>query len=263
MASVIVFVLSWFFLPEGGFDWRNDIGPAARSWWPNPWIHGFPQAPWAAALVSPLASAPDRLATALTNGFCMLVLAAVARRYRGPEWTAILVYLTPAGYWFFVNGQTEWLALLGLTFYNGLDPILLLIKPQVAAGVLVPRIARAGDSWKKYLLPGAIIVAFSIIVWPLWPLRIWQQFSGVLIGSEWNSSIWPWGILVGLLLLWIAMRTRDDVWGIVASPFLFPYVNIHSFLGLLIVLAARWPRWFALLWGLSWLLSSAFYLLLR
>ncbi|MFQ5943557.1 MAG: hypothetical protein ACE5JF_08395 [Anaerolineales bacterium] len=261
MAAAIVFVVSLFFLSEGGFDWRNDIAPAARAWWPEPWVFGFPQAPWAAAIVFPIANLPDRLATAFTNGICMLVLAAVARKYRGPEWSAILVYLSPPGFSFFVNGQTEWLVLLGLTFYNGLDPILLLIKPQVAAGVLLPRLIRAGDSWKTYIVPGAIFVVLSLVVWPLWPVRLWQSFSPVLIGSEWNASAWPWGIAVGVVLLWIAYRTRDDFWGVVASPFLFPYVNWPSYLGLLIVVAARWPRMFAIGWVLMWVLGAAFFYL--
>lgn len=263
MASAFVFLLSWFFLPFGGFDWGNDIGPAARSWWPSPWVHGLPLAPWAATLLSPFGALPNRLATSLTNAICVLVLVAVARRYRGPEWTAILVLLTPPGYSLFVNGQTEWLTLLGLTFFNGIDPIFLLLKPQVAAGVLVSRITRAGRLWKKYLLPSTVFAVFSLVIWPAWPYRIWQTFSGILIGAKWNSSLWPLGILLGLLLLWIAMRTRDDLWGVVASPFLFPYVNLSNYLGLLIVLAARWPKWFVIAWALTWALGSAFYFLMR
>lgn len=49
---------SWFLFPEGGFDWRNDIGPGARHWWPAPWEEGLIMAPWGALLLSPLGNLP-------------------------------------------------------------------------------------------------------------------------------------------------------------------------------------------------------------
>jgi hypothetical protein len=260
VAATGIFLLSWVLLLDGGSDWVRDIGPAARAWWPAPWREGFPQLPWAAALLSPLGGLADRLATAITNAASLLVLAAVARRYRGPEWVAIPVLLTPPGYWLMANGQTEWLVLLGLTFYNGLDPILILIKPQVISGVMVPRLARAGRSMLRYALPGIVVGGMSLFVWPAWPLRIWVSFSG-LPHTEWNSSTWPWGIPIGLGLLILAYRSKSDLWGVLATPFLFPYVNMPSYLGPLIMIAAHWPKWFMIGWGVTWVAGICVFLL--
>jgi hypothetical protein len=89
-AGVVLFG-SWFLFPEGGFDWRNDIGPGTRHWWPAPWEHGLILAPWGAALLSPLWGLPHQIATALTNGMSVLVFALVARKLGGPDWIGIPV----------------------------------------------------------------------------------------------------------------------------------------------------------------------------
>lgn len=68
----------------------------------------------------------------------------------------------------------------------------------------------------------------------------------------WNFAVWPWGIPVGVIFLWKSWKTADDRWGVAATPFLFPYVNIHSYVGIFVALASRWPKWAVLIWGLSW-----------
>jgi hypothetical protein len=257
--AVVVIMGTWILFPEGGFDWRNDIGAGARHWWPAPWEEGLVMAPWGAILLSPLGGVPDRVATALTNGLSVFVFALVARRFGGPDWIAIPVLISPPGYWLFYNGQTEWLVLLGLLFFNGLDVSLLLLKPQVALGVLVPRLRRAGDQWKLYILPGFLVFAISLILWPLWPLNI-LEIAPVLTSGSWNSALWPWGIPIGIFLLWYSWRTADEHWGVAATPLLFPYINLPNYLGLMIVLAAKWPKWALIFWALMWIIGIIFVL---
>ncbi len=84
--AAAIFVGSFFIFPEGGFDWRNDIGPGIRHWWTNPWEEGLILAPWGAMILSPLGALPDRIATALTNGLSVIILALVARKLGGPDW---------------------------------------------------------------------------------------------------------------------------------------------------------------------------------
>lgn len=263
--ALIVLVGSWILLPEGGFDWHNDIGPAARQWWPAPYnagLNGLPLAPWAALLLSPLGGLPDRAATAITNAITVLVVALVAKRFGGPDWIALPVLLTPSGFWLFRNGQTEWLMLLGLLFFNGLDAVLLILKPQVAVGAIVSRIRRADKQRRVYLTPLVVVILISFAVWNEWFLKI-LTFAPVLIKGDWNSSVWPWGVVAGLGLLWRAWKTGDDRWGVAASPFLSPYVNLPSYLGLLIVLASRWPRWFLLIWALVWISAGLLFFISR
>jgi hypothetical protein len=259
--AVVVFVGSLFLFPEGGFDWRNDIGPGARNWWPSPWDEGLILAPWGAVLLSPLGGLPDRIATALTNSLSVILFALVARKFGGPDWIAIPVLISPPGYWLFYNGQTEWLVLVGLLFFNGLDVAFLMLKPQVALGAFLPRLKRAGDQWKQYILPGVLIFAISLLIWPLWPLKMSEIFP-VLTSGSWNSALWPWGLPIGGFLIWYSWKSADDRWGVAATPFLFPYINLPNYLGLMIALASKWPRWTLIIWAVMWAVGIVFYTML-
>ena len=257
--AALVVGWSWLTLPIGGLDWRDDIAPAARHWWPAPWTEGLPLLPWAGMLFSPLAGLPDRPATALLNGASVVVLALVVRHFGGPSWLAVPLLASPFGFWMFRNGQTDCLILGGLLFFNGLDPLIFALKPQVAIGALVARFKRAGvDRW-RYVMPFGLALVVSLVIWWGWPLAL-LGFADILVPSSWNWSLWPYGLLVGLILLWQAWRTGDDRWGVAASPFLFPYVNAPSFLGLLAVIAARWPRWTMMLWAIFVLAFGYYYL---
>ena len=222
--AVAVALGSWLLLPSGGFDWRNYIGPAARHWWPSPWLEGLPLAPWAAMLLSPLGGLPDRLATTITNSASVVILALVIRQFGGPEWLAIPLLVSPFGYWLFSNGQTDCLLLGGLLFFNGLDPLVLVLKPQLAVGAIVSRVRRAQASRINYLSPIAITTVLSLVIWWGWPLGI-LSIVHTLISGSWNAAVWPYGLPVGLVMLWIAWRRGDDRWGVAATPLLLPYVN--------------------------------------
>jgi hypothetical protein len=250
--AAAVAVTSYVAWPQGGFDWRNDIGPAARRWWPAPWTEGLPLLPWAAVLLSPLGALPDRAATAVVNGASVVALAAAIRALGGREGMVVPLVVSPLGYYMFGNGQTDALILAGLALPRGGDLLVLALKPQVALGVVVPRLRQAGRRWPFYVLPLLIGVAISLIVWPGWPQGL-LAYAPVLVPGWWNWSVWPWGLPVGAWLLWRAWRTGDDRLGVAATPLLSPYLTAPSYLGLLAAVAARWP---AVIWA-AWLLFWA------
>jgi hypothetical protein len=134
--AALVAMLSWFLLPDGGWDWRYAYAPAARTWW-APWTQGLPLVPWAAVALVPLAAMPDRLATTLVNGSSVIAISLVARRLGGKDWYAVPVMLTPFGYWMMRNGQVDGLILAALLLSYGFDALILITKPQVAAGAIV------------------------------------------------------------------------------------------------------------------------------
>ncbi len=170
--------------------------------------------------------------------------------------------ISPAGYWLFQNGQTDWLMLSGLLLLNGLDVLLLVLKPQVALGVIIPRLKKSGDKWKEYLLPSIIVFAISLFLWPLWPLKI-IEIAPILTSGSWNSSFWPWGIPAGIFFLWCSWKTSEDRWGVAATPFLFPYINLPNYLGLLIALASKWPRWSVFVWVITWIVGGLLFFIGR
>jgi hypothetical protein len=250
LAASLVFLGSFVSLPHGGGDWQRDIGRAARHWWPTPWELGLPIPPWGALLLAPIALLPDRWATSLTNGLSVIVFALGARRLKAPHWIALLVLGTPFGLWMFINGQTEWLVLIGLLVPAGFDLIFILLKPQVAGWLVFSRLRASPLTWKHYAIGGVSLTLGSLLVWGLWPLGIYQKYSTTLLSGGWNLSTWPWGIVIGLVCLALAWKTKSEAWGIAASPFMFPYVNGASYVGAVLALACLSPR--IALWG--WLI---------
>ena len=259
--ALIVAVGSYVWLPLGGLDWRSTIGPATRFWFTEPWAQGWPVAPWAPLLISPLGALPDRLATALLNGASVVALAVVIRRLGGRDWLAIPLLVSPLGFWLCRNGQVDAVILLSLLVTNGLELLIVIAKPQVAVGVVVSRLRRAGPRWPVYLAPLLVGGLLSLVIWPGWPLAV-ASASASHVGVDWNSAAWPYGVPFGLALLWAAWRRGDDGLALLATPLLFPFVNAPSYLGALAVVAARWPHWLLWVWAVSlamtlWVIGAA------
>jgi len=88
---------------------------------------------------------------------------------------------SPFGFWMFRNGQTDCLILGGLLFFNGLDPLIFALKPQVAIGALVARFKRAGvDRW-RYVMPFVLALVVSLVIWWGWPLALLSKEAKVVI----------------------------------------------------------------------------------
>lgn len=252
--ALLVFLMCWFLLPDGGTDWRNDIQPAIRHGGFAPWEEGLPLPPWSVIALSPLGWLSARAATAAIGAISVVTIALLVRRFSAPDWITVPIMLSPSGFWLLINGQTEWLMLLGVLFSNGLDVMLLTLKPQVGLWVIPAHLRRAGHDWWKYLLPSCLLIAVSFVIWPLWPVHI-ADYRHVLLPADWNASLWPYSIPFGVVCSWRAWRTGDERWGLLASPFLFPYVNLPSYIGVLIVIFSRWPRICTSVYGFTFVVS--------
>jgi hypothetical protein len=246
--ALLVGLGSYQWMSHGGSDWQNDIGPGIRHL-ETPWQEGLVLPPYMAVLLSPLGLVSDRLGTALLNTISVLLLALVIKKFNGSQWLTIPLLLSPPGYWLFKNGQTDIICLSGVLF-GGWGVPLLLAKPQVALLVCLPLFRQKG--W-KFFIPGIAVVGLSLMVWPLWILRMKEVVpTQTLVEGGWNLSLFPYSIPFGLLLLGLAWKFKDFRWGIVASPLLSPYVNMPSYLGALTVLATIKPKIAVAVWLLIW-----------
>ena len=153
---------------------------------------------------------------------------------------AIPVMLSPFGYKLFTTGQTDALILASVFLPAGLD-LLLFWKPQVIAHIYWSRVFKKP---KVYLISGLALLIFSFLVWGFWPKEVWEFGRTQLIGGWWDYSVWPYGIPLGIFAAYMSFKKEDDGYGIIASPLLFPYVNGPSYIGLIAVSAAKWPKVF-------------------
>ena len=172
------------FLPEG-YNWRLDF---SRGIYPAWWV------PWAKPLIRFL-NLPAVFSLTIT------ALALRAYRYRPALLPILLAVLSLPTLWVFFLGEVAGLPLVGLLCLPWAVPLVLL-KPQIAAFALLSR--------RRSFLAACLWLAFSILVWGLWPLQLL-----VVQSPEWQAmhpqdiTLFPWGLLIALPLLWLSRGDED------------------------------------------------------
>lgn len=258
IASLVV--LAGAYLPPA-VDWDRTYHPAARalvrldSPYQDGW--GFYNPPWALVPLAPFVAARE----AGRGAVCIVALGALAlAAYRlGASPLALGLCLTsPPVLHSLLNGNLEWLCLLGVILPPRWGLWWVVIKPQVAGGAAVFWTVEAWreSRWRGVVrLTGPVMAVFalSLLVYGLWPQRAEQMPA-----LWWNASIWRFGlgatvVSVGIgvgLLAW-SLRARDVRPALAASPFLSPYVLFHAWTGAVVALAGH-PRALAVVWGVLW-----------
>jgi hypothetical protein len=259
-------------LPAYPVDWRiietralrHLDQPYARGWAFNP--------PWTFALLAVFLPLP------YSAGAVRLVTVVVLFSLASSEWQkrreggrlpilSLLLLLTSApAIYLIINANIDFLPALGLLAAAHLSPAwalpLLLTKPHTGALAAVAWLRKAWDTgrWRgvvRFAAPTVLVLVLSFVVWGWWPGDLWRSMhENHLVGSWWNVSLFPWGIPLGLYLLWRTWRNEDELAGLAATLALSPYFAMYS----LATLLALWiPRqrniWLVVAaWALSWLL---------
>lgn len=224
-------------LPEAS-DWEHCIRPAAVALarGASPYVPGFFNPPWAAAILVPLALLPTAVGKALLLIAGIAALAYIVYRLGGNHVTTALFVVSPPILIMLFYGNIDWLALLGALFAPPVGVILLTIKPQATIGVLIYWAILA---WQRKEIietfaPTGLLFAASLSLYGFWPARLLA-----VPGFEWNVSMWPWSIPVGVALVAYAVHKRDVRFALAASPFLSPYCTWHSWCVVLLPLVDR------------------------
>ena len=240
------------FLPAA-VDWHGALRPAALEviYGRSPYnADGFFNPPWTAILLIPFAILPEnvgRAAMALTS---LIVYGFVAHRMGAKKITILFLLLSPPVLHGILNGNIDWLVVLGFILPPWLGLFFLSIKPQIGLAAMVFLLFsnwKAGG-YKKVIttfapLGAAFLVA--VIVFGPWFLSIRSDVN--LAG---NTSLWPLSIPVGLALLVAAIRKNEIRFAMAASPTLSPYVILHSWIAALLAFASSTPEIITVVIGL-------------
>lgn len=236
VALLLGLLAGFIYLLPDGVDWHSAFRPAALALLAghSPYsIPGYFNAPWTLIPLLPFAVMPEQVgrgALALA-GFLCFAYAAV--RLGAKPVTLALFLFSPPVLHSTLNGNLDWLALLGAVLPHNIGLLLLATKPQIGAAVIVLWLFEAWhqggarrvvhDFW-----PLAALTGLSLAVFGLWPLRFGRE-----VDLWWNASLWPASIPFGLAFLAIALTRRRIRPALVASPLLSPYVLLHSWVGAL------------------------------
>ena len=215
-----------------GVDWKGVIRDASLKLisGQSPYIRKvncFP--PWAYLLLSPIALLSPALGAAILFVLTYTAYSFVLFRMKVNPWAIFIFMLNGFTFINAKNADIDFLSILGLIMPPQIGLFFILIKPQIGIGVAIFWLI---ESWRKgkfkevlrVFSPVIIGYSISFLIYGFWPIN----FIG-MTHDAFNASLWPFGIIIGIFLLFVAIRERKNIFSVSSTPFLSPYVNITSY----------------------------------
>jgi hypothetical protein len=127
-----------------------------------------------------------------------------------------------------LNGNVDWIPLLGVVLPPQIGLFLVTAKPQIGVTVSLFWLVEAwrkGRAREVARVFGPVIVAFGVtfVIFGFWP-RMWLDQPE----QWWNASLFPWSVPFGLWWIAQALRKREIKYALPAGPALSPYVIFHT-----------------------------------
>lgn len=250
------------FVPPA-IDWTITFRPAALTLLSGLSPYGrvyYVHAPWTLIPLIPLAILPEEVGRTVLL-FCSLAsYTFVAHKLGGKKIAIAMFLLSPLVLHVILNGNMDWLAVLGFVMPPQFGLFFISIKPQIGIAVAPFWLFEAwrDGGWKQVLktfTPFTIVLLLSFAIFGLWPLEtVRENITGVFF----NASLWPLSIPVGLTLFVTAIRKRKLEYAMAASPLLSPYLLFYSWGGALLAIISSVPETIAAVIGL-WILVGIRY----
>jgi hypothetical protein len=235
-------------------DWKGNIRPSVlrllSGQTPYATNNCFP--PWAYLLLAPIALLPPAVGAAVMFALTYLGYMFAFLRLGAKPLQILGLLLCPFVYINAQNGNIDFLPVLGMVLPPQIGLFFVLMKPQLGAGIALYWLVeawRTGRTREVVRVFGPVALAYlaSFAFFGLWPLRLSKMPN-----DAFNASLWPMALPIGLGLLAQALRSRNKLLSISATPFLAPYINLHSYAILLFAFLPS-PTLFYIAIALSWL----------
>lgn len=264
LSTAVAIGLSFVLAPiiPSAIDWSTAFRPAVltllsgHSPYDNPlMVH----APWGLLMLTPLAIFPESVGRVLMI-FCALAsFQYVGHRLGGKLIAIVFLMASPMAIHEILNGNIDWLAIIGFVLPPQIGLFFISIKPQLGIAVAPFWLI---STWKTYgwkqtlkiFAPFTIVLLLSFALFGLWPLQALNYPD-----LWWNASLWPMSIPIGLALFVTALRKQKVEYAIAASPCLSPYVLFHSWIGVLLSIISSTAEVIAAVIGLWILVAIRFF----
>lgn len=261
----VVLVLSFLLAPivPPAIDWTITFRPATLTLLSGLSPYGrvyYVHAPWTLIPLIPLALLPEEVGRVMLF-FCGLASYAYVGHKLGAKPIAVAFLLaSPLVMHVLLNGNMDWLAILGFILPPPIGLFFISIKPQIGIAVAPFWLIQAWreGGWRQVLktfAPFTIVLLLSFVLFGLWPLETVREN---IVGVYFNASLWPLSIPVGLALFVTAIRKQRIEYAMAASPCLSPYLLFYSWGGALLAIISSVPETIAAVIGL-WILVAIRY----
>jgi hypothetical protein len=190
----------------------------------------FRTAPWGVLLLMPFTVLPPQLARGLVFVVTVASYIYVGWRLHAPKVALVALLLSPTAVGALLAANIDAFVVPGIFLPAVLGLLVLMVKPQIGAGV---GIYYAIEAWRENKLPGVlrrfaplvVLTVIGALLFPAWVARtIWSP------QDVWNRSIFPFGVPIGIALLYLAVRMRSKYLALAAGPFLSPYLTFYTYL---------------------------------
>lgn len=228
LLAIIIFLYA--VLPVGS-DFSNIYIPATEELisGQSPYtVEGYYNPPWTLLFFLPLVPLPAKVASFVITILHLSTFGIVAYKFGAKPLTLALFLFSPPTLYGAMDPNIDWLVALGLILPNVIGIFFIMLKPQLGLPIAI---FYGYCAWKsggvgqvlKLLLPITLAFILSILFYGNWFAKSTELFD---VG--YNFSVWPTGIIVGLVLLAHAIRKNNRQFAILASPFFSPYVAGYS-----------------------------------
>ena len=258
--AILVWTLLSLHIPAA--DWENTYYPAIQALikLQNPYQEApkFIAPAWTVVALFPFAFLPEDISRVVFFIGSLLGFAYVGYKMGcRPIGLAAFLLSAPVAHCL-IMGNVEWLPLLGLCLPAPLALVFLTMKPQTTIGAIIYLLVQQGrlgfKTLAKAVAPAAILFGLSTWAYGLW----FTRFGGAaVLAGELAIRIWPYGVVIGLVLLFIGLRKRQRELALAASPWLSPYTILLTWSGF-IVSFAKSTKAMVVVSALSWLLWLAY-----
>jgi hypothetical protein len=190
----------------------------------------FVNPPWTVLLLAPFAAFPPNVGRGLVLVSTVAIWLYAAWRMRAPRLAVIAMMISPTAIGSLLAANIDAFVVLGVFLPATWGLLVLMIKPQIGLG---PAVYDLVDTWRTRGITGVALTfapvvtayAASAVLFPEW-LDRFVHAPGIV----WNRSLFPYGIPVGLFLLWLSWRRRNVMFALASTPFLTPYLTFYTYL---------------------------------
>lgn len=232
---IVAFVALLQLLYPIGVDWRCTFSQVDEHWRTPYVLEGFTSPPWLIALL-PHAWLPTDWGN--TINFCLniLVILAVVRRYAGGWQTLLLVFTSAPFFDLARTNNVDWIPLLSVLVPPMWGLPLLALKPHTIGGIALVWLKRERFNLLTFV-PLVIVFILSLIIWGTWFLDLKS-----VTDTMWNFAPWPFGIPLGVYMLYRAYKADNEILAAAATPFLTPYIAPYSVTIVLALVGCKYRR---------------------
>jgi hypothetical protein len=236
--------------PQIGVDWKGAFQKASLELLSgrSPYNIGcYFNPPWALLPLLPIALLSPALGSAVMYVLNFFLYLFVVWKLKINVWLIIPFIFFSGMLINSSNGNIDGFVALGFILPPQIGLFFISSKPQIGMAVAIFWLI---ESWRdggvqktlKVFLPIVIALVVSFLVFGFW---ISNGLNGT-DGNPWNTSIWPRGIPVGVILLAVSIWKREIKFAIAASPFFAPYLTIHSWAFVWLGLLSLFPQYIRL-----------------